>query len=320
MLDDAGRIVSTREPEATRGPLFAIVRSATACAWAVRADLPADVAGELDRLARDEPPASDLRDAPAFADRYVSLLKDRSHRANCPRPRPGNPTDRPSCSPMQFPARRDRRCDDERLLDRHFRGWVPGEIAAGRAPVMAIVEDDVPVSICFCARPSEVAAEAGLETAEAYRGRGYALASRRRGRWRSAPRGGIPSTAPRGRTTPRSPWPTSWGSRLTRVVGAVGLDRRARSPGIAQCPSARCTRRSSVCCETLVPHSVDAPQSPPDRRWRVDPDLRQRLTAPRRERVAGVSIASWGWLVKREAEEAALQRRLHAEAANGSGQ
>lgn len=72
MLDEVGRIVSTREPEATCGPLFAIVRSATACAWAMRADLPADVAGELDRLAGAQPPASDLRDAPAFADRYAS--------------------------------------------------------------------------------------------------------------------------------------------------------------------------------------------------------------------------------------------------------
>jgi hypothetical protein len=77
LLDKAGRIVSTREPDATRGPLFAMVRSATACTWAVRADLPAEVAGEIDRLGREEPLAMDLREAPRFADRYVALLKDR---------------------------------------------------------------------------------------------------------------------------------------------------------------------------------------------------------------------------------------------------
>lgn len=38
---------------------------------------------------------------------------------------------------------------------------------------MAIVEDGYPVSICFCARHSDEAAEAGLETAEAFRGRGF---------------------------------------------------------------------------------------------------------------------------------------------------
>jgi predicted GNAT family acetyltransferase len=63
--------------------------------------------------------------------------------------------------------------EDERLLERHFSGWVPGEIAAGRAPVMAIIQDGYPVSVCFSARQSLVAAEAGLETASGYRGRGY---------------------------------------------------------------------------------------------------------------------------------------------------
>jgi hypothetical protein len=38
-------------------------------AWSVRADLLEDVAGEIDRLARAEPPVNDLRAAPAFADR-----------------------------------------------------------------------------------------------------------------------------------------------------------------------------------------------------------------------------------------------------------
>src|SRR5205085_12156888 len=55
--------------------------------------------------------------------------------------------------------------EDERLLEQHFRGWVPGEIGAGRSPMLAIVEDGHPVSICFCARRADVAAEAGLETA-----------------------------------------------------------------------------------------------------------------------------------------------------------
>lgn len=39
--------------------------------------------------------------------------------------------------------------------------------------MLAIIENDHPVSICFCARRSEAAAEAGVETAESYRGKGY---------------------------------------------------------------------------------------------------------------------------------------------------
>jgi RimJ/RimL family protein N-acetyltransferase len=62
---------------------------------------------------------------------------------------------------------------DETLLAHNFGGWALGEIAAGRSPVLAIVEDGRPVSIGFCARSSSVAAEAGVETAPAYRGRGF---------------------------------------------------------------------------------------------------------------------------------------------------
>lgn len=174
VLNDEGRIISTREPEASRGPLFTLVRSATSCAWTVRADVPKDLASELDRLARDEPPALDLRDAPVHAKRYVSLLGGRIASSQLPVTK----THRSDGPAFEFPDSLAQSADvvvveDERLLEHNFRGWVPGEIAAGRSPVLAIVESDYPVSICFCARRSEVAAEAGLDTAEAYRGRGY---------------------------------------------------------------------------------------------------------------------------------------------------
>src|SRR5207247_7480481 len=57
-------------------------------------------------------------------------------------------------------------------LERHFRGWTPDELP-GRAPILGIVEDGHAVSICFCARRSSVAAEAGLDTAANFRGRGF---------------------------------------------------------------------------------------------------------------------------------------------------
>jgi predicted GNAT family acetyltransferase len=44
----------------------------------------------------------------------------------------------------------------------------------GREPFMAIVEADAAVSLCHSARLTAQAAEAGVETLEAYRGRGYA--------------------------------------------------------------------------------------------------------------------------------------------------
>ena len=79
--------------------------------------------------------------------------------------------------------------DEVRLLARHFSGWTAPRFR-GRSPVVAVVEDGDAVSVCFCARRSDTAAEAGLETAAAFRGRGlgpqvaaaWALAVRASGR------------------------------------------------------------------------------------------------------------------------------------------
>ena len=179
VLDDQGRIVSTREPGPSRGPLFMLVRSATSCVWAVRADLPRPLADELDRLAHEEPPILDLREEPLNADQYMSLLGRHltsGHEAEArPRLFAGPAFTFPDSIVEPAPAQSVdiELIEDEVRLAPNFRGWEPGELAAGRAPMLACVENGLPVSICFCARRSEIAAEAGLETAEAFRGRGY---------------------------------------------------------------------------------------------------------------------------------------------------
>jgi len=45
ILNDEGRIESTREQGELRGPLFSLVRGAASCVCAVRADLPNELAG-----------------------------------------------------------------------------------------------------------------------------------------------------------------------------------------------------------------------------------------------------------------------------------
>lgn len=175
VLDDNGRIVSTREPGAKRGPLLTIVKSLKACAWAVRADIPPALVTEIERLAQAEQPAVNFEQGPAKSHRFIALLIRRIA--------PGEASVRKTMESdgpaFEFPKALVQSPDifvveDEQLLNRNFSGWIPGEIEAGRAPVMAIVEDGYPVSVCFCARRSDTAAEAGVETAEAYRGRGYA--------------------------------------------------------------------------------------------------------------------------------------------------
>ena len=192
-LDGAGRIVSTREPGATPGPLFSLVRGPDECAWAVRMDVPPAAAQELDLLARTEPPIPDLRIPPLHAERYMAILLEFAPTQDSLRQQ-GGPAfafpDGPGpafggygglgglggCGPNgNNAAAADGVAvvEDERALERYFRGWVPGEIAAGRAPLMAIFVEGHPVSICFSARNTPEAAEAGLETAASFRGRGF---------------------------------------------------------------------------------------------------------------------------------------------------
>jgi len=56
--------------------------------------------------------------------------------------------------------------------------WMEEEIA-GRQPCAVVVVDGRAVATCFCARRTERAAEAGVETLEGFRRRGYAVAATR---------------------------------------------------------------------------------------------------------------------------------------------
>lgn len=199
-FDVAGRITSTREPSGEPGPLFSLVRGRNGCVWAVGFDVTDQVAVELDRLARWEPPVVSFDEAPVHARRYIELLSAS-----------GRPVDVSFGPAFEFPEL-DAGADDvvvvedERLLRRHFSGWVTGEIGAGRSPVVAAVENGWPVSICFCARSSAEAAEAGLETAATFRGRG--LGPRVTAAWARAVRasGRIPL------------YSTSWGNAASLAV------------------------------------------------------------------------------------------------------
>lgn len=161
LRDADGRIISTREPHASRGPFFALIRGFEESAWAVHRDVPDEVAAGLDRLAREEPVLRDARDPPRYALQYRGYLGSRMW----------------SGPAFTFPERLDPPggvvpVRDVRLLQRHFSGWVSDELP-GREPIFAVVRDGYPVSVCFCARRSPKAAEAGLETAADYRGRGF---------------------------------------------------------------------------------------------------------------------------------------------------
>ena len=154
-----GRIVSTLEPNPAIGPSFTLIRGRSERVWAVGATLDPVVAEELDALAAQEQPLDDWREQPRFAHRYLDILG-------------GELVSGPALEfsdQIEAPAGVSL-LDDATLLERHFRGWTAEEMP-GRTPIAAILEDGQAVSVCACARRTDDAAEASLETAELFRGR-----------------------------------------------------------------------------------------------------------------------------------------------------
>ena len=209
VLDADGRSVSTREPGAYRAPAFGLIRGYDACAWAVRADVPDDVADELDRLAREEPPVADLEQPPIHADRYLALIDGRVDA--------GPAYTFPDAIPEPDGAVL---VTDPGPLEHYFKDMI--DEIDGRSPVLAVLDDGRAVSTCHCARRSDEAAEAGLYTLEAYRGRGFG--PRVTAAWALAIRAS-------GRTPLYS---TSWTNEASRTVARkLGLSAYASDWSIA---------------------------------------------------------------------------------------
>jgi hypothetical protein len=166
VLDGRGRIGSSNESNTPPAPLFALIRGVSSCAWAMRADVPETVAAEVERLARQERPLDDLQNPNAAqlnANAYLALLGGQINSGPA-----FTFTDRIAHSADVTLI------DKLELLERNFCGWVDAEIP-WRAPIVAVMDHGYPVSVCFCAtRASEKTVEAGLETAPAFRGLGFA--------------------------------------------------------------------------------------------------------------------------------------------------
>jgi RimJ/RimL family protein N-acetyltransferase len=63
------------------------------------------------------------------------------------------------------------------IVQEHFPDhypWLADEFSI-RQPISAIIRNDVAVSICYSARLTPAAAEAGVDTATAHRGQGFAV-------------------------------------------------------------------------------------------------------------------------------------------------
>ena len=111
-------------------------------------------------LAAEERPTGNFQSEPVHAKAYIALLGDRIQAG------PAFTFPAGIAQPKEIVL-----ISELSLLERHFRGWTADEIPEC-SPIMAIIEEGAAISVCFCARRSATAAEAGVETAERFRGRG----------------------------------------------------------------------------------------------------------------------------------------------------
>jgi RimJ/RimL family protein N-acetyltransferase len=169
--DARGRLLRVNEPNPDGpAPRFFLVRTPTGNLWRIRYDLPADLAAALEQLAADEPVIEDLHAPPRHVAEYIAVLTQQA------------PLSRTHAGPAYYLPEGDPSTDsviitpeNQALLHAHYPYTL--QWLAERAPVVVFVADGVAVTACFSARITAQVAEAGVHTAEGYRGRGYAAAT-----------------------------------------------------------------------------------------------------------------------------------------------
>ncbi len=211
--DPAGRIVAINEPGGGPAPRFFLGRTRTGNLWRVRHDLPEATARQLDALAAAEPVQDDLHAEPQNMAAFLGALRaDQDIQSVYSGPAYRFPDGLPAPAGLTPAAgvTRITRANLHllRLLQR--MGWDLEALAGGELegwePMVAVVADDAAVSLCFSARLTDRAAEAGVQTLEAYRGRGYAPAV-------------VAGWAHAIRATGRIPlYGTSWDNRASQAV------------------------------------------------------------------------------------------------------
>lgn len=178
VVDAAGQLRYTREPgyaeaELDPAPRFWMGRTHEGNIWRFRHDLSDDLKRELEHVCRAEPVAVNLADSPMHADAIRTLL----HTAT--------PITHEERGPAYFipdtvqaPANGTLVSDANAfVLEAHFPWKITSPSGVRTGLLMAVVVGDSAVSICYCARLTDQAAEAGVETVANARGQGYASAA-----------------------------------------------------------------------------------------------------------------------------------------------
>jgi hypothetical protein len=170
--DPDGRLRYVNEPDAPPAPRFFMGRTAAGVIWRVRFDLSAGIVEQLGALCRSEPPSAELASAPQHYEGIKAVL-----RAHAPIAKEYRGPAYHVPDSVQRPEHVvDISEANAHVLQAHFLWILPLTQGFGTGPVVAAIEHGSAVSLCFCSRLADHAAEAGVETVAAFRGQGYATA------------------------------------------------------------------------------------------------------------------------------------------------
>ena len=177
--DGNGRTVRTRQPNGWPSPLFVLGRTPLGNLWRFRDDLEPAVVRELARLVGMEAPLQEGHPPPERIEAIRSVLRSAVELVvEWSGPVFRFPEEIRLAEPDVL-AVVAVTAENQSLLEESF----PDEIAelAVRQPFLAAIDGERAVSFCYSARPLELkgcdscgAAEAGVETLSAFRGRGLA--------------------------------------------------------------------------------------------------------------------------------------------------
>lgn len=176
--DAAGRLRFNADPgypedELDPAPRFWMGCTAQGITWRVRDDLPNELIQTLTTISQTVRPAPDQTSLPPQAGAIRAAIQ--AH---------GPITEEWSGPAYWIPALLPAPAttvlitpDSAHLLAAHFPWKQTPRALHAAGPLVATVVDDRAVAICYCARLTAIAAEAGVETAESARGRGYGRAA-----------------------------------------------------------------------------------------------------------------------------------------------
>ena len=167
--DERGRLLSTNETDPPPAPRLFLGRTRDGNLWRFRHDLPQPLVDRLEALLAAEPVTDDLSQPVRSLTALRALLETA-----------GPPVEMWSGPAFRFPS--------ELPLPEHHAARITSENdevvrrvfptlaqdLPSCQPCLAVVQEGRLASICFSARNTLLAAEAGVNTVEEFRGRGYA--------------------------------------------------------------------------------------------------------------------------------------------------